>query len=232
MPPRGGWRQEHRDFAEWLWLPDDHDMGGPGRGLRKIKTVTAYALEHGIALRTLYDWQDMDGWPALMAEVAKESFLNLDPEFLKNWAISLLKPNPNDRLVTAWIRYGRPTLMAEQEAGKWSLLPNLVNGSHNSEQVYAHAMRMIRELPFEQREQFLNIMAMAQNEAQADDLEQPAHRPVKRTMMDREPDQAEQLPALPAPVDTPADTTPIQPDTTPRYDPGRGIRKPIRKPKR
>jgi hypothetical protein len=136
--------------------------------------------------------------------------------------------------VTAWIRYGRPTLMAEQEAGKWSLLPNLVNGSHNSEQVYAHAMRMIRELPFEQREQFLNIMAMAQNEAQADDSGQPAHRPVKRTMMDREPDEAEQLPALPAPSlaqDPGPDTTRDTTDTTPRYDPGRGIRKPIRKPR-
>jgi hypothetical protein len=238
MPPRGGWRQDHRDFATWLWQPSDYEMGGKGKGLRNPATTAAYAVEHGIPLSTLYGWMEWQDWPALMAEVAKESFLNLDAEFLKNWAISLLKPNPNDRLVTAWMRYGRPALLNEKESGQWQILSSLDASSEKNSRIYANSLRLVRELPLEQRELFLNILDNAQRQAEeeGDVPDSPARKSVKFTRLGEEeaPAQveADQLPALPAPATSSGDTTPIQPDTTPRYDPGRGIRKPIRKPKR
>jgi hypothetical protein len=235
MPPRGGWRQDHRDFAEWLCQPSDDEMGGKGRGLRKPATITAYAVEHGVPLSTLYGWLEWQDWPAIMAEVAKDSFLNLDPEFFKNWAISLLKPEPNDRLVSAWIRYGRPALLKEKEGGQWQILSSLDAISEKNSRIYANSLRLVRELPLEQRELFLNILDNARRQAEEEETvpDNPVRKSVKLVRLgEEEPDQADQLPALPAPAATTSgDTTRDTTDTTPRYDPGRGIRKPIRKPR-
>jgi hypothetical protein len=224
MPPRGGWRTEHAEFAQWLCQPSDDEMGGKGRGLRKPATFTGYSAEHGIPLRTLYDWMDFQDWPDLMAECAKESFLNLDPEFFKNWAVSLLKPEPNDRLVAAWIRYGRPALLKEKENGRWGILASLNARSQKSERVHAHSVRLIRELPLEQREMFLDILDNAERMAEVEaGLDEPARKSVKVTRLgEKEPEPTATLPALPAPA---------QDAATPRYDPQRGIRKPLRKPK-
>lgn len=233
MPPRGGWRQDHADFAFWLNQPSDTEMGGKGKGLRRPATVVAYAQEHNIPLRSLYDWMDYPDWPDLMAECAKESFLNLDPEFFKNWAISLLKPDPNDRLVTAWIRYGRPALLREKEQGQWNIIQSLNATSQKSDRVYVNTVREIRELPLEQRELFLDILERAQRTAEMemlDDDSAPTRKPIKKVNLGEELVSTPPAPAQA--VEQPTNLRLLPPagtsDTT-GYNPR--LRKPLRKPR-
>jgi hypothetical protein len=80
---------------------------------------------------------------------------------------------------------------------------------------------MIRELPLDQRETFLNILDNLFNQTSEPQVV-PRHISVRKVYTGEEPAPAKELPALPAPLAS---------VDTPRYDPGRGVRKPMRKPR-
>jgi hypothetical protein len=232
MPPRGGWSDLQIAYMRWLCLPNDKDMGGPGRGLRDPARPTEFALKYGIGIKELYDWQRIQGWDQALAVVAEQTFKSLKPLFLKNLAVSLLKPDPNDRLFTAAVRYIEPIIDDHERDGIWKRdLPQNNNILGNISISQARASDKLRQLPTEQREILLDVLSELVNNGEEPTNLSPFYSVMKPYADDEPADQTEQLPALPAPTATPADTTPIQPDTTPRYDPGRGIRKPIRKPR-
>jgi hypothetical protein len=166
--------------------------------------------------------------------IKKQVTLDLEDEFLHRMTIALLNPGSNyDRIFMVWERYAKPALQDEKERGEWDkFLPQISNDIHRRKTIYTQAVYKVRLLPVEQREALLNILdelAKAEDEGQSIEPESFSPRRI-HTGDDEEPAQ---LPALPAPTaPTGGDTTPIQPDTTPRYDPGRGIRKPIRKPRK
>jgi hypothetical protein len=104
-------------------------------------------------------------------------------------------------------------------------LPVLSGKADNSQASYTKAVGMIRELPLDQREIFLSILDNLFSQS-SEPQAVPRHISVRKVYTGEEPAPAQELPALPAPlasVDTTLDT--------PRYDPSRGVRKPVRKPR-
>jgi hypothetical protein len=223
-----GYAEEKRKLAEWLCLPSDSDMGGLGSGYRQPSTLTALAAELGVSKEVLSRWQRDPVFIAMKHTVKKQVTLDLEDEFLHRMTIALLKPGTNyDRIFMVWERYAKPALEGERDRGEWDQFLGQSNSANQRiQKTYAHLLTEFRTLPVGQRETFLTLLEKAM---QAEDIEQVGEyetfSPRRiHTGDDEEPDQ---LPALPAPAATPRDTT----DTTPRYDPGRGIRKPIRKPR-
>jgi hypothetical protein len=221
MPPRGGWSELQIAYMRWLCLPSDKDMGGTGKGLREPATATEFALKHGIDFSLLYKWQAIDGWDKAMSVVAEQTFKALKPLFLKNLSVSLLKPAPNDRLFTAAVRYVEPIIDDHEHAGIWQQdLPQNTGKFHSLDSSKAHRVEKFRALPYEQREILLDLAKeMFTGDEETDDAH---YYSVMKPYADDEPAPAKELPALPAPLAS---------VDTPRYDPGRGVRKPMRKPR-
>jgi hypothetical protein len=217
MPPRGGWSDLQIAYMRWLCLPNDKDMGGHGRGLRDPATATEFALKYGVTIADLYNWQRIQGWDQALAVVAEKTFKSLKPLFLKNLAVSLLKPDPNDRLFTAAVRYVEPIIDDHERDKIWERdLPQNTGNVQSFDALHAERLYKFRALPAEQRELILDLARemLGPNQENSDNLA-PFYS-VMKPYADDEPAQAEdQLPALPAPAATPADTTPIQSDTTP-----------------
>jgi hypothetical protein len=215
MPPRNGWDQRHRALMEWLCLPEM---------FRNPPTFTALAAHLGVTREALYEWQRTPGFPDALRIVAKQTTLKLEPEFLSKLSLAMVKDNPNDRLVQVYWRYVRPALKDEQEMGEWDkILPELASDSYNVGNGYEKAVKLIRELPLEMRELFLNILDAASNHTGEQDLVPQSISVRKVYTGENEEEPAATLPALPAPA--------AQDTATPRYDPQRGVRKPLRKPK-
>jgi hypothetical protein len=216
MPPKNGWDLRHRALMEWLCLPEM---------FREPRTITALAAHIGVTREALYEWQRTPGFSEALQVTAKQTTLKLEPEFLHKLSLAMVKDNPNDRLVQVYWRYVRPALKDEQEMGEWDkILPELASDSYNVGNGYEKAVSLIRELPLEMRELFLNILDTASNHSGEQDLV-PQSISVRRVYTgenEEEPPTTQELPALPAPA---------QDAATPRYDPQRGMRKPIRKPK-
>jgi hypothetical protein len=230
MPPRNGWSADQVKLMEWLCLPGD-DLLGKGKGLRHPATITGLARELGYSRETIYEWQTEPGWEEALAIVAEKTTYSLKPEFYRVLNAALMQPGRTgyDRIFTAYQRYLAPMLEDKKFNGDWERnLPALAGKTDNGQLNYAEGVRLIRDLPTEHRETFLNILENLFNQSSKPEI---VGRYLNvRKIYEGEEEEPEQLPALPAP--TPSDdTTPIQPDTTPRYDPGRGMRKPIRKPR-
>jgi hypothetical protein len=221
------WTEDQVKFMEWLCLPGD-DLMGEGKGLRHPKTITALAKELGYHRDTLYQWQSYPGWSEALNTVAERTFYYLKPDFYRTAAAALLKPGATgyDRILTAAARYLLPSLENKAFNGDWGReLPVLSGKADASGSSYAKAVGMIRELPLDQREIFLSILDNLFSQS-SEPQAVPRHISVRKVYTGEEPAPAQELPALPAPlasVDTTLDT--------PRYDPSRGVRKPVRKPR-
>jgi hypothetical protein len=233
MPPRGGWSDLQIAYMRWLCLPNDKDMGGTGLGLRDPATPTEFALKYGVNLQELYNWQRIQGWDQALEAVSDKVHKSLRPLFMRKLNAALLKPDKPgyDRILTAKVRYVDPIIDEHERSGVWELsLPEASNNRKFYDISQAQQLEKYRALPTEQREILLDVLSELVNNGDEPTNLSPFYS-VMKPYADDEPEPA-QLPALPAPTDTPGgDTTRDTTDTTPRYDPGRGIRKPIRKPR-
>lgn len=160
MPVRD-WTPAQRALMRWLCLPGD-DKLGEGRGLKDPKTLTALAQKLGYSRETLYDWQDLPGWDEALAVMAKQVTVDLEPEYLKNLSVAMMKPEPNDRLVTAYWRYIYPILHDEKDRGAWNnILPETtMTGQIDISRLISEGMRL---LPLEYRELLLNSWSQILN---------------------------------------------------------------------
>jgi 6-pyruvoyl-tetrahydropterin synthase len=217
------YQAKRRRVIQWLCLPSDQDMGGPGKGFRQPATLTELAAELEITRETIYAWQRDAEFIAAKHLYKKQTTLDLDDEYLNQISIAMLKPTPTDRIVQVYWRYIHPILEDEKLMGKWEH-PLLLNRSNSDEArlAQARAVSKIRELPPQYREMFLNILDEAASEAEMPNNNRQTQSPRRIHTGEEEPAT---IPALPAPA--PAEATPA----TPRYDPQRGMRKPHKKPR-
>jgi hypothetical protein len=246
------WTPQQRALMKWLCLPGDSLMG-KGRGLQQPTSLTKLAEQLNVSRQTLYDWQQIPGWDEALGVMAEQTFKSMKPRFLTNLAASLLKPDPNDRLVTAWVRYVEPTIEDHEEQGHWSrILPDTTRaGSQEvTEQV---AQDELRQLPTSEREIILNFMDRVRNRENTGLVTERKNFQVMRmTTQSEDMLEAEQLVkeqegnvvelrVLPGSgLQTPTYTSdqcktdtysPVSGDTTPTPAYNSRLRKPLRKPK-
>lgn len=158
MPPRNGWSEQQRALMRWLCLPDT---------FRDPPTLAALARYLDVSRELLYQWQKLSGWNDALAVVAKQTTLDLEPEYLKSLSAAMMKAQPNDRLVQAYWRYVRPSLVDENERGQWSMiLPETSDDLYIMQNKFALGVSKLEALPLEDRARFLEIWRDVMGQAQ------------------------------------------------------------------